>query len=333
MALTNHAGILSTFWKLIESYGKDPDPIFRKLYLDLRLAEDPTARIPYAKVEALWQETMKLVDDPNLGFKAAELWHPSAAGALGYAWLASPSLRAAFERVVRFLRVTTEGIECEIEEKKGEFSVIHRFNSKASNISCIADAHLAILVALCRVNYGPNLNPVSVSFMHPAPENSGEFFRFFRCPVVFNAPDNRITFTQEIVDKHLTTSNPMLAQLNDQVMINYLAKLGGDNVVERVKSVIIDQLPSGNVTDGSVANALYMSKRTFHRKLQQAETTFRFILNDLRYELADKYIKDRSLNLNEISFLLGFSDMSSFSRAFKRWTGDSPSSYRDLRLN
>ncbi|MCK5190127.1 MAG: helix-turn-helix domain-containing protein, partial [Methylococcales bacterium] len=181
---------------------------------------------------------------------------------------------------------------------------------------------------LCRINYGQNLNPVSVSFTHSAPDEPGEYFALFRCPVIFDAPENRITFIQEVVDKRLLSDNALIAELNDRIMINYLAKLEGDNIIERVKAVIIDQLPSGNVTDSSVAETLYMSKRTFHRRLQQEETTFRIILNELRQDLADKYIKDSSLNLNEISFLLGFSEISSFSRAFKRWTGSSPSVYR-----
>ena len=329
MALTNHAGVLSSFWKIIESYGKDPVPVFRKLYLDIKLAEDPNARISYTKVEELWKETIKLVDDPNVGLRAAALWHPSFAGALGYAWLASSSLRAAFERLVRYLRVVTEGVECRIEEKNGEFSIIHCFNKEVLDITYIADAHLAIIVALCRINYGQNLNPVSISFTHSAPDDPGEYFAFFRCPVTFDAPETRITLTQEVVDKRLLSANPLIAELNDRIMINYLAKLEGDNIIERVKVVIIDQLPSGHVTDSSVAETLYMSKRTFHRKLQLEETTFRAVLNDLRHELADKYIKDSSLNLNEISFLLGFSEISSFSRAFKRWTGASPSAYRN----
>ncbi|NOR80563.1 MAG: helix-turn-helix domain-containing protein [Methyloprofundus sp.] len=329
MALTNHAGILSLFWKIIESYGEDPEPVFRKLCLDLKLTEDPNARIPYAKVEEFWQEMIILVNDPLIGLRAVEFWHPSSSGALGYAWLASSSLREAFNRLVRFLRVTTEGVSCSIEEENSKLSVIQCFNEKALDIPQIVDAQLALLVALCRVNYGQSLNPVSVSFKHSAPEKTGEYFTFFRCPVFFDAADNRITLTQDVVDKHLTSANPLLAQLHDQLMINYLAKLEGGNVVERVQAVIIDQLPSGGVTDSSVADALYMSKRTFHRRLQQANTTFRIILNDLRHELADKYIKDSSLNLNEISFLLGFSEMSSFSRAFKRWTGSSPSAYRE----
>jgi AraC-like DNA-binding protein len=328
MAITSHAAVLGTFWKLIESYGKDPDPLFRKLYLDPRLAENPHARIPYAKVEALWVEITALIDDPFIGLKTAELWHPSSSGSLGYAWLASSSLRTAFERVVRYLRVFSEGMQCRIEEEKGEFSLIHAFHKDSFDIPEQADAILATLTALCRINYGQNLNPISVSFTHPAPDDTGEYFSFFRCPVNFSAPDNRITLSQEVVVKRLPSSNPLLVQLNDQIMIKYLAKLDDDNIIERVKVAILDQLPSGQVTDSTVADALYMARRTFHRRIQQENTTFRSVLNEVRQELASQYIQDSSLSLSEISFLLGFAEISSFSRAFKRWTGIAPSTYR-----
>ncbi len=328
MALTNHAAVLGAFWKLIETYGKDPDPVFRKLRLDPKLAENPFARIPYAKVEALWVEIIELVDDPYIGIKAAKLWHPSTSGSLGYAWLASSSLREAFERLVRYLHVITDGLKCRIEEKNNEYSFIHSFHEDSLNIPEQADAHLATLVALCRINYGQGLNPISISFTHNAPEDTGEYFAFFRCPVHFDTPENRITLPKEAVDKRLPSSNPMLAQLNDQIMIEYLAKLDDDNIIERVKVAIIDQLPSGQINDSSVADSLYMSRRTFHRKLQQKQTTFRSILNEVRKDLANQYIQDSRLSLNEISFLLGFSEISSFSRAFKRWTGSSPSTFR-----
>lgn len=185
-----------------------------------------------------------MIGDPYLGLKAAKLWHPSTAGSLGYAWLASSSLRAAFERLVRYLRVITDGLKCRIEEKNGEFSFIHSFHEVSLNIPEQADAQLATIVALCRINYGQGLNPISVSFTHPAPKDTGEYFAFFRCPVHFNAAENRIILSQEAVDKRLPTSNPMLSQLNDQIMIEYLAKLDDDNIIERVKVAIIDQLPS-----------------------------------------------------------------------------------------
>jgi hypothetical protein len=121
------------------------------------------------------------------------------------------------------------------------------------------------------------LNPIAVSFTHQASEDTGGYFAFFRCPVNFDAQDNRIILSQEVVDKRLPSSNPLLAQLNDQIMIKYLVK-SDDNIIERAKIAIIDQLPKGHVTDTSFADALYLTRRTeepsivgFNRKMSHSD--------------------------------------------------------------
>ena len=332
MLIMNNAAALGAFLKVIEYYGEDPEPIFVKLGIDPQLAENPTSRIPYQQIEALWIETLALIDDPYIGLTVAKLWHPSTAGALGYAWLASPTLRAGFERVVRYLQILTDGWSYHIEEQGSEFSLIHSCYEDSLNIPKQMDAHLATLIVLCRMNYGQNLNPISVSFTHTAPKKTGEYFSFFRCPVTFNAPDNRITLAREVVDQHLPSSNPLLAQLNDQIIQDYLEKIGKASTEARVKTEIIHQLPSGKVSDSSIAEALSLSRRTLHRRLQTEQTTFGAIMNTLRQELAQQYIQDSHLSLSEVSFLLGFSEVSSFSRAFKRWTGSAPSVLRKKAL-
>jgi AraC-like DNA-binding protein len=130
------------------------------------------------------------------------------------------------------------------------------------------------------------------------------------------------------VDEFLSSSNPKLADLNDQVMIEYLAELDQDNLAQRVKATILDQLPSGNVTDESVSRDLYMSARKLQRQLESAGTTFYTLLNETRVDLAKKFLRDQGTSMTEIAYLLGFSENSAFSRAFKRWMGVSPSQYR-----
>ena len=190
------------------------------------------------------------------------------------------------------------------------------------------DSFFSYTTEMCRANRGKSFNPVSISLMHPAPECAGEFYAYFRCPVHFDAPEYSMTISFEDADKQLAGSNPHLAQLNDQVMIKYLANLDKADIVSRVKAAILDQLPSGNISDSAVAEALHVSNRTMQRQLQTENTNFKTLLNEVRSELADKYIRDNQLSLTEISFMLGFSEMSSFSRAFKRWTGESPSNFR-----
>jgi len=328
MLITNTTAALGVFLKVMEFYDKDPEPIFKKLSLDPQSAGNPTIRIPYAKIEALWLEMIDLVNEPYIGLKVAELWHPSTSGPLGYAWLASSTLRAGFERVVRYLHIITDGWRCEIKETEEEFSLVHYCCLDSLVITQQIEAHLATLVALCRYNYGQRLNPIAIYFAHPAPKKTRGYADFFRCPVYFNATDNRIVLSQSVVDRMLPSSNPVLTQLNDQIMLKYLQKMDKANFIQRIKATITDQLPSGKVTDSSIAEALYLSRRSLHRKLQDETTTFREVLNGVRLELSQQYIHNSHLSLNEISFLLGFSEMSSFSRAFKRWTGTSPSKTR-----
>ncbi len=111
-------------------------------------------------------------------------------------------------------------------------------------------------------------------------------------------------------------------------MIEYLGKLDKDNIIDRGTAVIIDMLPSGGVADEKVAGQLNMSVRSLQRRLKEAGTTFRTLLEAVRKDLAATYIRDPDIELVEVAFLLGFSDQSAFSRAFKRWTGCSPSEAR-----
>jgi len=102
------------------------------------------------------------------------------------------------------------------------------------------------------------------------------------------------------------------------------------NILNRAKAAIIDNLGSGDVNETSVAESLHMTPRNMHRKLQKEDSSFKILLTEIRRELAQQYIQDRSKTLTEISFLLGFSEVSSFSRAYKGWTGQPPSEARQV---
>ncbi len=328
MSLTYSAPAVALTLKIIESSGVDPDPLMRKLCIDPYKIADPNARFPYKRIDALWAEAAALIDDPCFGLKAAKYWHPSHLSGLGYAWLSSSSLRTALQRFSKYMRMLTEGAAFELEETSDDLSIVLRYNAISRQQPTRTDSAMAMLVAMCRANYGDDFNPASLALTHPAPDCSGKFYELFRCPVYFDAPDNRFTLTLESADKRLESSNPLLSTLHDQYMINYLAQLDNSNIQERVRAAIIQHLPDGNISDSIVAEALYMNPRTLQRRLQKENTTFKTQVNSVRQELADRYIRDSSKGLAEVSYLLGFSEMSSFSRAFKRWTGETPSHYR-----
>jgi len=326
--LASAAGLL---WKVIESYDLDPEPFFRKARVDPRLINDPHARFSLSTIDNIYRELYEVVADPCMGLKLACLWHPSHMASLGYAWLASSTLYTALNRLSRYVRIINDAISIKLEENADNLVITVSSEDRESPQTYQADTSSAILLRMCRANYGQDLNPVSVSFKHAGSSScSGDYFSFFRCPVEFGAKYNQIILPLDAVNKQLTSSNPQLAQINDQVMIKYLAKMDKDDIIQQVKAAIIDQLPSGNVTDDTISEAIYTSKRTLQRKLNEQGTTSKTILTEVREDLALKYIHDRKLTLTEISFMLGFSEMSSFSRAFKRWTGESPKEFRKL---
>lgn len=325
--LASAAGLL---WKVIESYGLDPEPYFRKAHIDPKLINDPHARFSLATIDKIYSDLFEAVNDPCMGLKLGSLWHPSHMASLGYAWLASSTLYTALKRLSRYVRIINDAITVTLEEVNENIVITITSDDREIPTDYQQDSSSAILLTMCRANYGKGLDPVSISFKHAGSPCSGEYYSFFRCPVEFGAKYNQMVFPLDVVNKELTSSNPQLAQINDQVMLNYLADLDKEDIIQQVKVAIINQLPSGNVTDETISKAVFTSKRSLQRRLNEKGTTFKTILTEVRKDLALKYIHDRKLTLTEISFMLGFSEMSSFSRAFKRWTGESPKEFRSL---
>jgi AraC-like DNA-binding protein len=328
MYTTNSANITLILYNILESYRIDPKPLFWKMGINPDLMKQSGKRYKLETVKKLWQKASVVIKDPCFGLKAAELWHPSNLSALGYAMLASPSIRTALERMERYYRVISDEKIMELNDTEAGLEVTLLSSHGLHDIPERNNALLAFLLSICRVNYTEELAPVSVKFTHQEPSCSAKFFEYFKCPIIFEAPTNGFTLPSESADELLPSSNPKLAELNDQVIIEYLAELDQNNIVQRVKATIIDQLPSGKVTDDSVSRDLYMSSRKLQRQLESAGTTFYTLLSETRGDLAKKYVRDQDTSVTEIAYLLGFSEASAFSRAFKRWVGVSPSQYR-----
>jgi AraC-like DNA-binding protein len=193
----------------------------------------------------------------------------------------------------------------------------------------LVDATLAIICQMCRINYGSSFRPVNVAFVHPKPACAHRIYSFFQSEVIFGAEENSISFATEDMNKRLSGANPYLARVNDKVIIDYLSRLERDDVSHRVKACIIEHLHSGDVTAKTVANKLAMSERSLQRLLKQRKTSFRSLKDEVRKQLSLNYVRDKNIEISEIAFLLGYSEQSAFSRAFKRLTGMAPTEARN----
>jgi AraC-like DNA-binding protein len=321
--------------RAIDSYGYDSREMFARVDLDHSRLKDPLARYSFASVIRLWQLASETIDDPCLGLKVASFWHPATFHALGYSWLASKSLEDAFERSSRYTRIVNTDAKdiMQYEKTSDAYGIIIRNEKLSPNPFRIAvEYSVAMIIVMCRAAYGPDLNPLRVSFQHQQPDSPACFTEFFKAPVEFSQTYNAIWLDPEVVTEPLANANPELVRVNDQVVTDYLAHLDRNDLSMRVKSKLIERLPSGQVTEGEIASSINVSQRSLQRKLKEQGMSFTQLLEKTRQELGVLYVRDPQRSFNEIAFLLGFSEPGNFTRAFKRWYGQSPSQYRESRL-
>jgi AraC-like DNA-binding protein len=178
------------------------------------------------------------------------------------------------------------------------------------------------------MNCGESFKPARILFRQPEPAQPAAYYSFFRCELLFNSESSELLIDAAIADQQLSGANVQLETLLEQQIIDYVARLDKTDIKRGARSVLIKLLPSGHVSIEEIAAKLSMSVRTLRRRLKDSGTSFKDLLAETRRELGERYIQDNSMSLTEVAFMLGFSDSSSFSRAYKKWTGQSPSNYR-----
>lgn len=323
------APYLSFIWESAREIGLDPNKLFSEADIDPALRFDSNARVSSEKLDTLiWLASQKSNDEAFV-FHVAENMHPSHLGVTGYAWLSSSSLREGFQRIARYQKLLSDEAIFNLVDHGDTYHVIlERQAEKLRDANLRETMRLANTIKLCRMNCGESFKPSRIEFQQETPLKPAPYYAFFRCELVFNAPASVMVLESGVANQRLSGANPQLEHLFEQQIVEYLARLDKNDVVGRVKSQIFEQLPSGKASINDIAGKLNLSVRTLRRKLKESGTSFKDLLADTRRELGQRYIQDNSLSLTEVAFMLGFSDSSSFSRAYKGWTGKSPSEFR-----
>ena len=308
----------------------DPAPLFARAGIELSVTHDPDARIPTRRMLDLWALAIEATGNPCIGLHAARHFQPAMLHGLGFAWLASDTLLDALGRLVRYSRLINSIVRFRIQEQPDTTALVAVIPDVFPNyVPAGVDLGMAVFLHMCQITVGQKLLPSHVVLQRPEPPCSAEFTRTFGASIEYGAQDNRLCFDSESLSMPLKTANPELARINDQTVVDYLARFDQASIAMQVRSKIIEQLHDGIPKQESIADTLHISLRSLQRRLREEETSFKGLLEDTRQSLARQYLRENHRSIGEITYLLGFSEPSKFTRAFNRWTGHTPAELRD----
>jgi AraC-like DNA-binding protein len=293
---------------------------------------DPNARLPLAASARLWEAAARETGDPAFGLRASRFVRPTTFHALGYAVFASATLRDALNRLVRYSHLVSDAGEVVLENRPGtvRLSFVPLPAVGPYPVESI-DAVMSLVVRTCRSLTDGTFTLRLVELQRPEPADAVPYQRCFRCPIEFSARDAALTCDDATLDRPLPTANPALALHNDELVRRYLTEMRTGSVADRVRAVLsqsVAQGAGGDIGPAAVAACLGMSLRSLQRRLGEQGVSYVSLLSDTRKELACAYLLEERYSVTEVAFRLGFDDASAFARAFRRWTGLSPTEYR-----
>ncbi len=326
---TNLASLSRTLWETLETnYALDPAPIFATVQLTREDIGDPTRRISFEEVEALWSEAMRVTGDRYIGIAVGPNFRVANAGVLGFSWMASASLMDALERQARYYHLLSTAADMRIETV-GDLTRVY-FETHVEVPDFAHHSILATTLKLCRRAGSDQFAPRKATFTgpEPPPADLARFKAWFRCPIHFGEDLNALYFDTAELNRPLPAANPALIAGGEKILERQLRAVGDNSLSGRVRDMILRDLPSGGASAENVARRLNRSVSSLQRHLRAEGTSFREVVESCRHNLALSYLRESEQPLAEIAFLLGYADQSGFTRAFTRWEGVSPGEYR-----
>ena len=329
---TTISGWALAIQRALESYQIDPVPLFEQAGIDIDATKDPNVRFPSKDTLNLLNLGTKHSKDPAFGLTVGRHIRPTSLHALGFANWASRDLREAHDRMCRYFKVFSTCTYGEMFEEGDTVSM--QILPYPNFIPLLTNEHFEAILSCC-IQTARHLLPgrfalERVQLTRKQPDDALESFqRFFKCPIEWESDRNVIHIHKEIMDTPLPTANPELAQQNEQLCKEYIARFDKQDIVNLVSNKLVEMLPHGEPSMDAIASELMVSCRTLQRKLKEQGTCYKQLMDDIRKQMAIQYILQSHVPIGEISYRLGFAHISNFSRAFKRWTGMTPVDYRD----
>lgn len=322
--------------RAIEHFGLDPKVFYQDEGLDISRCHDPDYRFEAVPFNRIWNRLAAETGNPAVGLIAARYFLPTTLNVLGMSICASGTLGDAIVRIEKFSRTVHNG--CIVSASHGIDRVLITFTRVRNEDGILLatdygmDCIITALVNQFRQITQEGFSPLEIHLARKTPKSTVLYDETFPCKVKFSQPVDAIVINAADLEIPLPSGLESLARQHDQVAKSYLKQFDKNTLLEKLKQLIIAELTAGQLTIESAARKMALSVRTLQRELMREKTTFRDVTDEVRKHLAAMYLREGGYNLTEISYLLGYTHSSNFSRAFKKWYGTSPANYSKTML-
>lgn len=285
---------------------------------------------PYVTIPA-WRHMLELaereVGGPAFGLRVGRCIGPRHFGLVGYLVLACASLGEALARAERYAALVYDVNPMQLQQDGGDM-VLQWGTEYGRPGQLVDETGLAALVQMARDITGADWPLVRVAFVNPAPPDRHAYEDFFGCPVTFDAARTELRFPAALLGLPLRRPDAGLLELLDRQAEAMLARQAPAHDHERYRRALVPLLRQGRATLAALAAQFHVSPRTLQRQLAAAGTSFQILLDDTRRALACEYLADSRLSVADVAVLLGYSEQSAFTRAFRQWLGETPARWR-----
>ncbi|MEE4174394.1 MAG: AraC family transcriptional regulator [Xanthomonadales bacterium] len=318
--------------RLLRELGADPEPILAEVGIDPGLFDDPENRISYLKRGELIEHCARRVACPHFGLLLGEHGGLSSLGLAGLLARYSDTVAHALNSLARHFHLHANGATISTA-RHGRLAVFEyqAYEPGASGDGHIGDGAVAFMFNVMKELCGENWTAQEVRFAHRRPQDVSPYRAFFEAPLRFDAEQYAVWFDANWLEHRVRESNPELLRLI-QSEIDQVELHSADPFPDQVRRLLRATLLTGHASAEETAAMFGITTRTLHRRLSQWETNFRELAADIRFEIARHLLEDTDIGITQLADLLGYSNASAFSRAFRAWSSMTPTEWRATDL-